>query len=283
MNGPMTATDPQREKRWTPAQRWALTALICAAVLLHFSVPLALVPLAAYAGVCCLAPFFPHWSWYLPILSHGSRGSRAVALTFDDGPDPHATPALLDLLEKHGHRATFFLLGHRAARHPGLVDAILDAGHSVGNHSFSHDKWLMLRTSKRLAADIAATQKLLAGHGVRPLAFRPPVGITNPLLGAVLSRLDLYAVNFSCRGYDLGNRRLANLAAKMLDRVRGGDILLLHDTAPPRATDLTLWLGEVERLLAGLKHKGLRVAPLEDLIGRKVMVYMEGASSSDQT
>jgi peptidoglycan/xylan/chitin deacetylase (PgdA/CDA1 family) len=243
--------------------------------MLPVSAPLALVPLTAYVGFCCLALFLPHWSWFLPILSHGSRSSRTVALTFDDGPDPRATPALLNLLQKRGHKATFFILGHRAARHPELVDAILKAGHSVGNHSFSHDKWLMLRSSKRLSADIAATQKLLAGHGVRPLAFRPPVGITNPLLDAVLSRLDLFAVNFSCRGYDLGNRRLTNLAAKLLGRVRGGDILLLHDTSPPRTEDLKLWIDEVERLLTGLTQKGLAVVPLEDLIGRKVMVSVE--------
>jgi peptidoglycan/xylan/chitin deacetylase (PgdA/CDA1 family) len=233
-------------------------------------------------GLCCLALFFPHWSWYLPIFSHGSRGSQTVALTFDDGPDPRATPALLSLLQRHGHRATFFLLGHRAARHPKLVEVILNAGHTVGNHSFSHDKWLMLRPSRRLSADIAATQEILAGHGVRPLAFRPPVGITNPLLGPVLNRLGLYAVNFSCRGYDLGNRRLKNLAAKLLKKVRGGDILLLHDTAPPQAADLKLWLQEVERLLKGLAQKGLTVVPLEDLIGRKVMICAKRASSEGQ-
>jgi peptidoglycan/xylan/chitin deacetylase (PgdA/CDA1 family) len=276
----MAATDHPSRKRWTTAQRGALAALVCAGVLLTVWPPLALLPLAAYVGLCCLAPFYPHWSWYLPILSHGSRKSQTVALTFDDGPDPRATPALLNLLERYGVTATFFLLGRRAARHPELVDAILKAGHSVGNHSFSHDKWLMLRSSKRLAADIAATQKLLAGHGVRPLAFRPPVGITNPLLGTILNRLGLYAVNFSCRGYDLGNRRLTHLAAKLLDRVRGGDILLLHDTAPPRTADLKLWLEEVERLLTGLANKGLRVARLEDLIGRKVMVYGQGACAS---
>jgi peptidoglycan-N-acetylglucosamine deacetylase len=276
----MKADGHHPAKRWTAAQRWALAALICTAVLLLVSAPLALLPLAAYVGACCLAPFFPHWSWYLPILSHGSRHSRAVALTFDDGPDPRATPALLDLLQRYGHPATFFLLGRRAARHPDLVDAILKNGHSVGNHSFSHDTWLMFKSSKRLLGDIEATQQILACHGVRPLAFRPPVGITNPLLGAVLSRLDLYVVNFSCRGYDLGNRRIAHLAAKLLKRVRGGDILLLHDISPPRTADLKPWLHEVERLLGGLTQKGLTVIPLEDLIGRKVMAYVDRAPSA---
>lgn len=260
---------------WSAAGRWALLAVISAALLLTLAPLLAILPLVIFTGICFLAPIFPHWSWYLPVISRGKRASRAVALTFDDGPDPRATPALLDLLERYGLKATFFLLGRRAARHSELVDAILAAGHTVGNHSYSHDLTLMLQPSKKLSADIASTQKLLADHGIRPLTFRPPVGITNPVLGTVLRRLGLYAVNFSCRGYDMGNRRLDNLAAKLLKRARPGDILLLHDTAPPRPADLSVWLKEVEKLLIGLEEKGLRVVPLETLIGREVMVYSE--------
>ncbi|MDJ0783163.1 MAG: polysaccharide deacetylase family protein [Desulfosarcinaceae bacterium] len=267
----MTLTGKDHSGRWSPAHGWALAALICAGAVIFVAPPLAMLPLAVYAGICCLAPFFPHWSWYLPVISHGSRQSRAVALTFDDGPDPATTPALLELLHRHGIRATFFLLGRRAARHPDLVDAILAAGHTVGNHSYSHAPWLMLRSSKRLSADIVATQRLLAGHGVRPRAFRPPVGITNPLLGGVLRPLDLIVVNFSRRAYDLGNRRLADLATKLLRRVRPGDILLLHDAAPPRPAEVPIWLAEVERVLAGLANRQLMVVPLEDLIDRKIM------------
>jgi peptidoglycan/xylan/chitin deacetylase (PgdA/CDA1 family) len=276
----MAAAGPKSERGWSPAQRWALTAFVCGVALLPFSRPLAMLPLAAYVGTCCLAPFFPQWGWYLPIVSRGSRRSQAVALTFDDGPDPRATPAILALLDRHGVKATFFLLGRRAARHPELVDAIIAKGHTVGNHSYSHDPTLMLRPARHLSADIEAAQHLLTGHGIRPLAFRPPVGITNPLLRSVLERLDLFAVNFSCRAYDLGNRRLENLAAKLLGRVRPGDILLLHDTAPPTAADMGRWLSEVDKLLVGLGRKGLRVTPLADLIGREVMVYPAAPSAA---
>ena len=278
----MGAARKNRQHHWTPAQRWALIALICAVLLLMAAPSLALLPVGAYAGVCFLAPFFPHWSWYLPIVSRGerhSRDARAVALTFDDGPDPRATPMLLNLLDKHGVKATFFLLGRRAIRHPEIVDAILAAGHTVGNHSYSHDLTLMLRSSKSLSADIEAMQKLLAGHGIRPRAFRPPVGITNPMLGTVLRRLGLFAINFSRRGYDMGNRRLDNLAAKLLQRTEPGDILLLHDTAPPEKADLGIWLAEVETLLEGLQKRGLTVAPLESLIGREVMACLNDAEA----
>jgi peptidoglycan/xylan/chitin deacetylase (PgdA/CDA1 family) len=278
----MVSPGGEEGRRWTPAQGWGLTALVCAALLLPLSAPLAVLPLAVYAGVCCLVPFFPNWSWYLPIVSRGSRSSMTVALTFDDGPDPRSTPALLGLLERHAVKATFYLLGRRAARHSELVAAILGKGHTVGNHSHSHAPTLMLRSKGHLSADILATQQLLAGHGIRPLTFRPPVGITNPLLKSVLTRQNLFAVNFSCRAYDLGNRRLDGLAAKLLERVRPGDILLLHDTVPPRAgdADVKRWLLEVDRLLAGLGDKGLTVVPLADLIGREVMVYAEASAAS---
>jgi peptidoglycan/xylan/chitin deacetylase (PgdA/CDA1 family) len=276
----MAAAGRKKGDCWAPAQRWALAALIAAVFLLVVAPVWTLVPVAVYVGICCLAPFFPHWSWYLPIVSHGSRTSRGVALTFDDGPDARATPALLELLQRHCVKATFFVLGRRAAHQPEVMAAIISGGHTVGNHSYSHDPTLMLRSSRDLSADIEATQKLLAGHGIRALAFRPPVGITNPLLKSVLARLDLFAVNFSCRAYDMGNRRLDGLAAKLLGRVRPGDILLLHDSAPPREADLEIWLSEVDKLLTGLGRKGLRVTPLADLIGREVMVYLADPPAS---
>ena len=273
----MGAATPETGRSWSWAGRWALVALILTLILLPVSLRAAMLPLAAYALICCLVPFFPQWSWYLPVVSRGDRNVAAVAVTFDDGPDPRTTPALLRLLERHAVKATFFLLGRRAARNPDLVTAIITAGHTIGNHSYSHDSSLMLRSAKRLADDIAATQELLAGHGIRPLAFRPPVGVTNPLLASVVARLGMFTVNFSCRAYDLGNRRLSRMAAKLLGRVRPGDILLLHDAAPPQAEALSVWLSEVDQLLVGLAAKGLEVVPLADLIGREVMGYSEAA------
>jgi peptidoglycan/xylan/chitin deacetylase (PgdA/CDA1 family)/SAM-dependent methyltransferase len=237
---------------------------------------LAAAPLALYVAVTAVAPFFPRWSYFLPVISHGPRTARRVALTFDDGPDPATTPALLSLLAERGLRATFFLVGERIRRHPELAAAIRDAGHELGNHSHRHDPLLMLRGRRRLAADVAECQAALAACGVRTRAFRPPAGLTNPRLRGALSPLGLQCVTFDCRARDAGNRRVAGLARRLLRRVRPGSIVLLHDREPhtrgdPRArTDpqahIEAWLDELRALLAGLKERGLEPVTLGTLL-----------------
>jgi len=102
------------------------------------------------------------------------------------------------------------------------------------------------------------------------LAFRPPVGITNPDLLPVLMDHGMFCVNFNRRAGDMGNRRVAGLARKLLRRARARDIILLHDTLPHRVTVACL-LEEFDRLLQGLKEKGLPVLPLAAVIGKEVM------------
>jgi peptidoglycan/xylan/chitin deacetylase (PgdA/CDA1 family) len=230
----------------------------------------AAVPLAWFVLACLAAPFFPGWAFFVPTTNHGPRSGQAVAITFDDGPDPRTLHPLLDLLAREKVPATFFLVGRSAAAHPGLVREIVAAGHEVGNHSQTHDPFLMLRSCSRLEAEIAGCQGVLARLGVTPLVFRPPVGITNPrLLGALRSQ-GLTCVAFSCRPLDFGNRRLAGLKGRVLRRVRGGDIVLLHDRLPLDAP-VASWLEEVAGILAGLRQMGLRVAPLSELVGFGVM------------
>ena len=186
-------------------------------------------------------------------------------MTFDDGPAPDSTPQLLDLLDKYQLKATFFVIGEKAASHPELIKKILARGHTVGNHSFSHDNLLMLRPCQRLKQEIQATQDVLAKIGVRPLIFRPPVGITNPRLKRVLAELGLTTVNFSCRIFDQGNRRVANLAARIMARLRSGDIIMLHDLRPKSDELYQYWLNELDRLFSGLKAR-YEVQPLAAVI-----------------
>lgn len=195
-----------------------------------------------------------------------------VALTFDDGPDPATTPLLLKLLEEQGVKATFFVTGERVARHGELIVDILRKGHDIGNHSFSHDVFLMLRSTKRLAREVAETQSELRSFGIIPLAFRPPVGITNPKLGPVLRQQGLFCVNFSCRAGDGGNRFIRGMARRVLRKVRPDDIIVLHDVCPRGAGKVREWLEEVTLVLSGLKAKGLMVIPLAELLGKSIMV-----------
>ncbi|MDA8140196.1 MAG: polysaccharide deacetylase family protein [Desulfobacteraceae bacterium] len=245
-------------------------ALGVTALLALVDLRLALVPLAVFILLYLTAPFLYRFSFFLPIISRGHSGQQFVALTFDDGPDPTTTPILLDLLSAHDAPATFFITGRRAAAHPQLIQAILEKGHTIGNHSYSHDPLVAFKGAKRIFQEIDRTQRLLMEMGARPLLFRPPVGITYPRLGQVLDQLGLTAVTFSCRARDGGNRSIHHLSERILKRVRPDDIIMLHDSRPLRPEHLSRWLAEVAKILTGISQKRLRIRPLSDLIGRPV-------------
>jgi peptidoglycan-N-acetylglucosamine deacetylase len=260
-----------REKRTTPAMFTGLAAFILAMILCIFQPQWSAVPLGIFIFLCLTAPFFPTGRFFLPVVSRGSTGRSAVSLTFDDGPDPETTGPLMHLLERHGIKAAFFVTGENVHNHGNLLATILEHGHDIGNHSYHHDPFLMLRSRGTLEREIASTQNVLHPFGVSPLAFRPPVGITNPKLAPVLRKQGLYCLNFSCRANDFGNRRLNGLSGKILGKVKPDDIILLHDTRPSKRNGVETWLHEVDQLIQGLKNHGLEVIPLAELIRQPVM------------
>ena len=254
----------------SPAHIAGFAAFHLYAILLFVDIRTAPLPLLAFLLACVIAPFLPRVGFFLPIVGRGKPGEKGVALTFDDGPDPEVTPLLLDLLARHSVSATFFVTGERAALHPSIIRDILSRGHSIGNHSYHHFPFLTLKGIRTLRREIESTQSLLAGFGIVPLAFRPPVGITNPLLWRVLLEQGMFCVNYSCRAVDIGNRRIGRLSEKVLKAVSQGDIIALHDVAPRHAGTERL-MAEFDALLRGLTEKGLEVVPLGRLIGREVM------------
>jgi len=257
--------------RLYPAERCGIIALALAVLLGTVDLRLATVPLTLFVMLCFVAPFLPRAGFFFPVVSHGTTGKNRVAVTFDDGPDPATTPHLLDLLEKYNVPAAFFVTGRRAAVYPRLVQAIVASGHEVGNHSFHHNRYRMFWQPGLLDLEIVATQRALAPLGIVPLAFRPPIGITTPAMGKVLAARSLFAVNFSCRAFDGGNRRIGRLSRNILAMVQPDDIVLLHDSTPDTSRSIDPWLNEVEAILKGLSGKRLTAIPLSRLIGRPVM------------
>lgn len=169
----------------------------------------------------------------LPLVAPGR-----IALTIDDGPDPEVTPRVLDLLAAHGLTASFFLIGHRAERHPQLVRAITAAGHRVENHGYSHSHALSLFGPARLAADIARAQAVIAeASGQAPRFFRPTAGLRNLFLDPVLARQGLRLASWTRRGYDTREPRADAVLQRLTRNLADGDILLLHDGHAARAGD----------------------------------------------
>lgn len=259
------------------SEKVGLGALLVAGALFLPAPGLAASVLGLFVLLCLAAPFFPGIGFFLPVISRGDPGKNAVALTFDDGPDPATTRRLLKFLAARNVPATFFVTGRRAMEHPELVQEILSRGHKVANHTFHHDPLIMLKSGRALSREIHRTREVLSQQfGIDTTAVRPPAGIVSPRLAEVLRETDMFVVNFSQRAGDWGNRRIEGMAKRIIGRLKAGDIVLLHDVHPHGDQTVDNWLSEVGWLIDGIMERGLGVLPLSTLIGREVMTVKKG-------
>ncbi len=197
-------------------------------------------------------------------LPAASAARGEVALTVDDGPDAEVTPRVLDLLDRHGARATFFCIGERAAALPALAREIVARGHDVQNHSARHRHHFSLLGPRGALREVALGQRLLAeAAGVAPTCFRAPAGLRNPFLDPVLHHLGLHLVSWTRRGFDTREADGAVVAARLVRGLAAGDILLLHDGHAARgAGGRPAVLDALPRVLDRIGEAGLRTVTL---------------------
>lgn len=195
----------------------------------------------------------------------GPADARRIALTFDDGPDPAWTPRIAELLAARGVRATFFLVGQRAVRHPAAARAIAEAGHEVASHGWSH-RSLWLCGPRRTADEVFQAQEHLAGlTGAPPRLFRPPWGMVNGALFGVLHRARLRCVLWSIQPEGLRPRAPEAQAGHVLARAHPGAIVDLHDAeglagAPERLR------AALPAMIDGLVERGYALTTVTDLL-----------------
>ena len=216
---------------------------------------LALVAVCFGSGtiVILLSLFHPRARW----LGAGqcevdSGGARTVALTFDDGPAEETTPRVLAVLREKNVRATFFLVGLKVEKSPELARRTGLDGHVIGNHTYSHPPLFCFLAPRRLRLEIARAQEAIGEvTGRRPVHFRSPVGLRHPLLGLTLERAGLTFVLWSLRSYDTRSHTSESLRRRILDRIRPGTIVLLHDRPGPGSEAMIAALPEIiDRLRA---------------------------------
>jgi peptidoglycan-N-acetylglucosamine deacetylase len=167
-----------------------------------------------------------------PLLGVRDRtaSGEGVALTFDDGPHPRGTPAVLEALARAGAVATFFLAGEQVERRPGLAREIAAAGHSVGVHCRRHRSLLRLGP-RAVRDDLARAEQAIAdAAGVEPRLYRPPYGVLNAAALAYARRRGWETVLWRREGHDWQPQATAeSIVSRLTRRVRPGDVLLLHD------------------------------------------------------
>jgi peptidoglycan-N-acetylglucosamine deacetylase len=187
-----------------------------------------------------IATHLPFWwgvlgpkSWlYSPVLVRLPTTQRCVWLTIDDGPSAD-TPEVLDLLDAHAAKATFFVVGERARMHPDLIRDIVRRGHTLGNHSATHPAgWFWALGPRRMDGEITRAQAILQDiTGSAPRWFRAVVGFANPFVSAPLKRHGLARVAWTARGFDAVVADPRKVLASIERQLRPGAIVLLHEGA----------------------------------------------------
>lgn len=209
-----------------------------------------------YLTIVGLGAALPVLGTFGPVLCRMPATDKVVAITFDDGPDPQSTPALLDLLRKRGVPAVFFCVGRKVEENPSIVAQIVKDGHMVGNHSYGHSNFTNLFGSRRLKNDLQRTQDAVEkASGIRPVYLRSPMGLTNPIVFRVARQMGLHLVGWTVRGLDTRNRPPERIVARLTAGLKPGAIMLLHDGGIPTAT-LTK---TVEMLIDEIREKGYRI------------------------
>lgn len=151
-----------------------------------------------------------------------------IAITFDDGPSPQ-TINVLEVLKKHDAKATFFCIGYKLEQYGHIVKQMTDAGHTVGNHSYSHDNFFPFYSKSKIVREIKKTNSIIEGiTGKSNELFRPPFGVMNPTLARAIKEADQKIIGWNIRSFDT-NRQQNRVIDNVKKQLKPGAVILLHD------------------------------------------------------
>jgi peptidoglycan-N-acetylglucosamine deacetylase len=198
--------------------------------------------------------------FYTEVFCKGNTKEKVVALTFDDGPDGNHTPAILDILDKQDIKATFFVIGHKINGQEELLRQMTSFGHIIGNHSFSHAFLFDLFGRKKMEQDLLKTDEMIMGvTGIRPVLFRPPYGVTNPVLAKVVKKLGYRVIGWSVRSLDTVKKDEDKIVERIKKGLHPGAVILMHD-------DREMAVKVIERVILMVKEEGYRFVGLDELL-----------------
>lgn len=215
---------------------------------------------ALYFGILAYGSSVLSAQFFVPVKWKGNKNSKAVALTFDDGPIPGNTDEILRILHSYNAPAAFFCIGNKAAKNKALVQSIYDAGHLVCNHSYWHRSTFDLQSSSRISKELSDTDEAIREIiGERPCFFRPPFGVTNPLVAKAIRNGRYITVGWTVRSLDTVIKDRVRLQKRITRNLQGGDVILLHDQSQ---STLDILPGLIEHI----SSIGLKIVRVDELL-----------------
>ncbi len=230
---------------------------------------LAVVGLLAIIGTMVWASCDPRAWLFGPVRWRSKNTMRSrVALTFDDGPTPGATDAVLEVLHRLNVPAAFFVIGQNVRQSPELLRKIHQQGHLIANHSFDHSHYGFLGSGKYWDWQLAETDRAVEEIiGEKPTYFRAPIGVRTPRLSFALRRSGHVHVTWSRRGLDGVARSAQYIRDRLVGQARAGDILVLHDGIEPGGDrDPTATIAALPMVINGLRERGFEFVRLDELL-----------------
>lgn len=226
-----------------------------------FEIPIIIFVIMAflYLGIVVIGIFNIRWNFFLTSYINGSNLKKEVAITFDDGPNAKYTPSLLDFLASQNVRATFFCVGKNIFDNNQLVKRMINEGHIIGNHSYSHSVMFDFKLPSRMIEEIITTNnEIFEITGRIPRFFRPPFGITNPFVAKAVKISKMESIGWSLRSLDT-IRDKNKVISRVMRKVQPGDIILLHDR-----NEHTLSL--VKEIVSWLKNNAYNIVGLDTIL-----------------
>lgn len=204
---------------------------------------------------------------YGEVCYRGPRVEKLVALTFDDGPSLPYTVQILDILDKYDVEATFFLIGQNVEMYPAIAREIVERGHQVGNHTYTHADLLKI-DRKQIAKEIKATTEIIeTATGVLPRVFRPPHGFRDPVVLEKARENNLQVIQWSIMARDWTKPGVEAIAARIVQKVHNGSIILLHDGAGiNQGGDRSQTVTATELIIQKLQQQGYRFVTVDTLL-----------------
>jgi peptidoglycan-N-acetylglucosamine deacetylase len=213
----------------------------------------------------------PTGQWYGRTFTGFGRGSRKIALTYDDGPnDPH-TLKLLEVLAKHDVSATFFMIGRYVQQRPDIVREVARAGHVIGNHTFTHPLLIFKSAAQTRTQLLECRSALQDAIGEHSKLFRPPFGGRRPATLRVARSLGLETVMWNVTGYDWNAPPAAEIERKVARQMRGGDVILLHDGGHrAMGADRSQTVLATDNLIRRYKDQGYEFVTVETAVSHQL-------------